>query len=133
MSQRPAPVMTIEEAYARLTAPGAPFEIVEQEVWGETEQVFKNRPPHLRHWLEKSAEFGDRECWVFDDGRTVTYREHVRAVAAVAHGLRTRFGIGKGDRVGVLGANSLEWVLTFWATTSLGAVTCAMNGWWQAD
>ena len=133
MSQRPAPVMTIEEAYARLTAPGAPFEIVEQEVWGETEQVFKNRPPHLRHWLEKSADFGDRECWVFDDGRTVTYRQHLRAVAAVAHGLRTRFGIGKGDRVGVLGANSLEWVLTFWATTSLGAVTCAMNGWWQPD
>jgi acyl-CoA synthetase (AMP-forming)/AMP-acid ligase II len=125
--------MTIEEAYARLTAPGAPFEIVEQEVWGETEQVFLNRPPHLRHWLERSAEFGDRECWVFDDGRTVTYREHLRAVAAIAHGLRTRFGIGKGDRVGVLGANSLEWVLSFWATTSLGAVTCAMNGWWQAD
>jgi acyl-CoA synthetase (AMP-forming)/AMP-acid ligase II len=125
--------MTIEEAYARLTAPGAPFEIVEETVLGETEMVFKNRPPHLRLWLERSAEFGDRECWRFDDGRAMTYREHVRAVASVAHGLRTEFGVGKGDRVGVLGANSLEWVLTFWATTSLGAITCAMNGWWQAD
>jgi acyl-CoA synthetase (AMP-forming)/AMP-acid ligase II len=115
--------MAIEEAYARLTAPGAPFEIVIERVLGEEEQVFKNRPPHLRYWLEKSADFGDRECWVFDDGRVLTYREHLRAVAAVAHGLRTRFGIGRGDRVAVLGANSLEWVLTFWATTSLGAVT----------
>ncbi|TML10987.1 MAG: acyl--CoA ligase [Actinobacteria bacterium] len=133
MSQRPTPVMTIEDAYARLTAPGAPFEIVDQEVLGEQVQVIKNRPPHLRHWLEKSADFGDRECWVFDDGRALTYREHIRAVASVAYALRTRFGIGKGDRVGVLGANSLEWVLSFWATTSLGAVTCAMNGWWQPD
>jgi long-chain acyl-CoA synthetase len=133
MSQRPTPAMTIEEAYARLTAPGAPFEIVEEEVLGERMQVFKNRPPHLRHWLEKSADFGERQCWVFDDGRVLTYRENLRAVASVAHGLRTRFGIGKGDRVAVLGANSLEWVLTFWATTSLGAVTCAMNGWWQPD
>jgi len=125
--------MTIEEAYTRLTAPGAPFEIVLEEVQGEKEQVFKNRPPHLRHWLEKSADFGDRECWVFDDGRVLTYRDNIRAVAAVAAGLRTRFGIGRGDRVGVLGANSLEWVLSFWAATSLGAVTCAMNGWWQPD
>ena len=23
--------------------------------------MFKNRPPHLRHWLEQSAEFGDRD------------------------------------------------------------------------
>ena len=133
MSQRPTPVMTIEEAYARLTAPGAPFEIVEQEVLGELVQVFKTRPPHLRYWLEKSAGFGDRQCWAFDDGRALTYHEHIRAVASVAHGLRTRFGIAKGDRVGVLGANSLEWVLSFWATTALGGVTCAMNGWWQPD
>src|SRR5512143_2818477 len=103
MSQRPTPVMTIEEAYAKLTAPGAPFEIVDEEVLGEQVQVFKTRPPHLRHWLEKSADFGDRECCVFDDGRALTYREHIRAVASVAHGLRTRFDIGKGDRVGVLG------------------------------
>ena len=47
MSQRPTPVMTIEEAYGRLTAPGAPFEIVVEDVLGEQEQVFKNRPPHL--------------------------------------------------------------------------------------
>ena len=62
MSQRPTEAMTIEEAYARLTAPGAPFEIVLEEVLGEKEQVFKNRPPHLRHWLEKSADFGDRSA-----------------------------------------------------------------------
>ena len=49
MSQRPTPAMTIEEAYGRLTAPGAPFEIIVEQVFGEEERVFKNRPPHLRH------------------------------------------------------------------------------------
>jgi acyl-CoA synthetase (AMP-forming)/AMP-acid ligase II len=133
LSAPPAPAISIEEAYRRLTAPGAPFEVVEEDVLGERMPVFKHRPPHLRHWLERSVDFGDRPCWVFDDSRAVTYAEHARAVAAVAHALRNDFGIGKGDRVAILGANSLEWLLVFWAATSLGAITVAMNGWWQTD
>ena len=44
-----------------------------------------------------------------------------------------RYGIGKGDRVAILGANSPEWIVAFWATISLGAVAIAMNGWWAGD
>lgn len=127
------PTITLEEAYGRLTAPGAPFEMTEAVVHGESISVFKQRPPHLRHWLEASHAFGERPLWIFDDGRQLNAAQHVRAVASVAHALSTKFGIGPGDRVGVLGANSLEWILTFWATTSLGAITAAMNGWWQTD
>ena len=28
------------------------------------------------------------------------------------------------------GANSIDWIITFWATISLGAIVCALNGWW---
>jgi long-chain acyl-CoA synthetase len=126
--------MSIDEAYARLTSPGAPFELRQADVLGNEMAIFARRPPHLRHWLDASAQqWPDAECWVFDDGRRLTYAEHARAVAQVAAGLRDRYGIGRGDRVAILGANSLEWILTFWAAASLGAVTVAMNGWWQTD
>jgi len=42
-------------------------------------------------------------------------------------------GIGVGDRVAILAENHPEWLVTFWATVSLGAVVSALNGWWKPD
>jgi acyl-CoA synthetase (AMP-forming)/AMP-acid ligase II len=36
-----------------------------------------------------------------------------------------------GDRIGLYAANSLEWVIAFWATVSAGAVVSAMNSYWS--
>ncbi|HEV8297278.1 MAG TPA: class I adenylate-forming enzyme family protein [Acidimicrobiales bacterium] len=132
----PEPRMTLDEATARLTAPGAPFEVVEEDVCGERIQVFKNRQRSLRDLLAASAQFGDAEPGdkpyvLFDDGRGLTFREHLDAVGSIAAALHETYGIGPGDRVAILGANSLEWLLTFWATISLDAIAVAMNGWWQ--
>jgi len=33
-----------------------------------------------------------------------------------------QLGFGKGDRVGMLGANSLQWALTQFATARIGAI-----------
>src|SRR5690606_26907704 len=122
---------TLEEAEAILTAPGAPFETVEEDVLGERMTVFKNRYRNLRDMLAASAAFGDKEYVYFDDGRRLTFEEHLAVVGSVAAALRDRYDIGPGDRVAILGANSLEWLLTFWATVSLDAIAVAMNGWWQ--
>ena len=83
--------------------------------------------------LAASAAFGDKEYVYFDDGRRLTFTEHLAVVGSVAAALRDRYDIGPGDRVAILGANSLEWLLTFWATVSLDAIAVAMNGWWQED
>jgi long-chain acyl-CoA synthetase len=114
---------------SRLLSRGSPFELVEEDVLGERLLVFRQRAPHLRALLERSLEFGDREYLVFGD-RRITYREHAEVVARLAEGLRTRFGVKKGDRVAILAANRPEWILTFWATVSLGAIAVAMNAWW---
>ncbi|MFP3670938.1 AMP-binding protein, partial [Priestia sp. SIMBA_032] len=53
-----------------------------------------------------------------------------RSVAALATALRDKYGVGKGDRVGILAANTPECVMTFWATQALGAITVGLNGWW---
>jgi len=124
---------TLEEIETQLTGPGAPFEIVQEEVLGATLPVFKDRHPHLRALLEASSGFGDREYLVCDDGRRITFAEHVRVVASVARAMQERFGVGKGDRVAILAANCPEWIVTFWASLTLGAVPVGMNGWWAGD
>jgi len=77
----------------------------------------------------------DARSGVVRDYRQVRGLEHAEILlpSGQAAGLARDHGIGRGDRVAVLGANSLEWILTFWAVTALGGITVAMNGWWQAD
>jgi acyl-CoA synthetase (AMP-forming)/AMP-acid ligase II len=124
---------TRAEIEAQLTGPGGPFEIVEESVLGELMPVFKDREPNLRAILEKSVGFGDAEYIVCDDGRRIGFVEHARVVASVAKGLRERLGVEKGDRVAILAANCPEWLVSFWAALTLGAVPVGLNGWWAGD
>jgi acyl-CoA synthetase (AMP-forming)/AMP-acid ligase II len=125
-------VSAVLEVRARLTGPGAPFEIVEETVLGERMRVFKNRPRSLRQLLEASVAHGEKE-YLVEGERRVRYAEHARLVASLAAALRERYGIGKGDRVAILAENRVEWPLSFWATMSLGGIVAALNGWWTAD
>jgi len=116
-----------------LVGPGAPFEVVTESVLGVPLPVFAGRPRSLVDLLETAAErHGDRAYVVFPE-RTVTYAEMPVAAAAVARVLADRYGVGKGDRVAICAANCVEYAITFWAATMLGAVTVAMNGWWTGS
>ena len=121
-----------EEIEKTLTAVGAPFEIAREPVFGEVMPVFANREPNLRAILAASVAHGDAEYIVCGD-RRISFAEHGRIVASVASALGERFGIGKGDRVAILAANCPEWIVSFWAALSLGAIPVGMNGWWTAD
>ncbi|MGH7288260.1 MAG: AMP-binding protein [Myxococcota bacterium] len=121
-----------EELRARLTGPGGPFEIVEEDVLGERMRVFKTRPRSLRELLAQSALHGEKE-YLVEGERRIGYARHLELVAALAAALRSRYGIGKGDRVAILAENRVEWPLSFWATMSLGGIVAALNGWWTAD
>ena len=129
MSRNPIEILRIEEA---LYGPDGPFALEESVVLGERIKVFKNRASSLRFLIEVSAFFGEKEYIIYED-RRVTYAEHLRAVASVAKALQDKYGIGKGDRVAILSANNPEWIVTFWATVSLGAIAVGLNGWWVAD
>jgi acyl-CoA synthetase (AMP-forming)/AMP-acid ligase II len=115
-----------------LLDPGGVFRIVEERVLGAPCPVFAERLPHLRALLESSRGFGDAEYMVYE-GTRISFAEHHARVASVARALHERFGVGKGDRVAILAANRPEWVMTWWATVSLGAIPVGMNGWWVAD
>ena len=59
-------------------------------------------------------------------GRRWTYAEFDAAVDEVARGL-LGLGIAVGDRVGIWGPNSAEWVLTQYATAKIGAILVNIN------
>ena len=126
----------LARAEAELLGPGGIFETEEADVLGHRMRVFKQRPRSLRDWLLASAAFGDLEHLVFTDGtreRRITFAEHARLVRSVAQVLRQQYGVGPGDRVAILAANCPEWIVTFWATVSLGAVAVGLNGWWTGS
>jgi acyl-CoA synthetase (AMP-forming)/AMP-acid ligase II len=123
----------LEQIEEQLLATGGAFEVVSAEVLGERMNVFRHRARSLGELVIASERLGDAEYLVFSDGTTerrFTFGEHARLVARMASVLATRYGVGRGDRVAILAANCPEWIVTFWATVSLGAVAVALNAWW---
>ncbi len=125
-------MVTPAEIEAELTQPGAPFEIVEETVLGAPSKVFRQRTSHLRAMLEGSLAAADSEYIVYED-RRISFGQHAQAVASVAKALSTQYRVRRGDRVAILAANCPEWIVSFWAATSLGAIAVGLNGWWSGD
>ncbi|WP_239807073.1 class I adenylate-forming enzyme family protein [Croceicoccus hydrothermalis] len=123
------PVMTIAEATAALTAPGALFEMEEVEIGGRTLRTWKNQPRTLAALARRARDmFGTREFIIYEDDR-VTYDGWFRAVCALALALRGA-GVGKGDRVAIAMRNLPEWPVAFFAATAIGAIAVPLNAWW---
>lgn len=119
------------EIIGRLTGPGGRFELSDAEVLGSRLPVFTHRQRALHEVLHASVAHADREYIVTAD-RRITFAEHAAQVASLAKVLREEYGIARGDRVAIAAANSPEWILTFWATVSVGAVAVGFNAWWSA-
>ena len=128
----PSPSITIPtraEATATLTAPGQAFEMEVLDIRGIPTRTWKSAPSTLRTVLELSALHGDKDFLVYEDER-ITFADHFRTVAGLAHALVDQFGIAKGDRVAIAMRNLPEWVMAFWASIAAGAVVVPLNAWW---
>ncbi|MGF3052740.1 class I adenylate-forming enzyme family protein [Microbacterium sp. YY-03] len=117
---------TKEQIFADLTAPGEFFEVRTETVLGHPANIFHNQTMTLGEMLEESIRFGNEEYLVAGDLR-LTYAEHRNRARATAALLRDTYGVKHGDRVMILGHNSADWLLAFWAITSLGAIAVAGN------
>lgn len=83
--------------------------------------------------LRNSTAFGSNLCWrEIDDGRHLTFAELKDEVDSLAAGLAGA-GIQKGDRIGVVGKNSLEFFLIYGAAAFLGAIVLPVNWRLSAD
>lgn len=119
-----------QEIVSRLTGPGGEFEMAVDDVLGARRPVFVHRAGSLGEVLSASLRHGDADYLVTEHDR-LSFAEHGAAVASLARVLRTGYGVGPGDRVGIMAANSPGWIIAFWATVSLGAVAVGYNAWWS--
>lgn len=118
----------LRQVWDELTAPGAPFEIVEVDVRGQRLRTYLNQPANLRElWLDSQAH-GDRDYLVFE-GERISYDDAHRQVAQIAQWLIS-VDVASGDRVAIAMRNYPEWLLSYWACVSLGVAVVGMNAWW---
>lgn len=78
--------------------------------------------------LDKTVDrFPDREAYVFcEDNQRATFADFQEEVNDLAAGLLA-MGLKKGDRVGMWGPNTREWVITQFATAKAGLVLVNIN------
>jgi long-chain acyl-CoA synthetase len=121
---------TRQQAIARLTAPGQPYELVEIEQNGYGCRAFRNAPGSLRQLYADTV--SDKTFIVYEDER-LTFANAYRQAARIATLLQRDYGVRHGDRVAISMRNFPEWITTFTAVTSIGAIAVAMNALWTTE
>jgi long-chain acyl-CoA synthetase len=112
-------------------APAWGREVTVGVVDGHPCRLYAERPHSVAEFLLTARRWADRELLV-QGTRRLTSAEHERAVARVAAVLRDR-GVGPGDRVALIGFNSIEWIVSFWAVQAVGGTAVLGNAWWSDD
>jgi acyl-CoA synthetase (AMP-forming)/AMP-acid ligase II len=106
---------------------GNTIEVVESG--GRSFRMYTERPRSVGEVLALAKRWGDRPHIVQGD-RVITFDGLRAAVDTRARDLVAR-GIKRGDRVVILGWNSPEWIVNFWATVAVGGVAVLGNAWWS--
>ena len=106
------------------------FKIGNEDVLGESLPVFINRPRNLAAFIIQSQHHAE-SIYLEYQGKKISFAEHYELVGKAIHLLRSKYNVGPGDRVAIYAANSPEWIIFFWATVSIGAIACGLNGWWN--
>lgn len=105
--------------------------VVVENVLGSPCRVFADRPKHLGELLAWGQQHAERTCLVQGE-RRISFAQLSGIVDTVAKVLYAR-GLCVGDRVLLAGANSVEWVATFWACLRHGWVLVPANAWWSSE
>ena len=122
--------ISFEEAVAQVCADGGPFEIGDAVINGAGQRVFVKAPPNLGFLFQAAPP--DATFLVYED-ETYTFADVRDQLAALGAALVDKYGVVKGDRVAIAMRNYPEWIISFAAITSIGAVSVSMNSWWTED
>jgi acyl-CoA synthetase (AMP-forming)/AMP-acid ligase II len=106
-------------------------QIAVEHIGGIPYRMYSDRPRRIDHVLPFADYWGNRP-YVVQGDRVVTFDALGPASAAKARELLAA-GLKRGDRVLILGWNSPDWILNFWACVRIGAVPAVGNAWWSED
>jgi len=124
--------MTFDAVVAQLTGPGAPFEVVVEDVGGRPMRNWKNRERSLREKVAHAGLRGDAVCMV-QGARRISYRDFARLSFGAAHRLADAHGLRRGDRLAVLAYNGPDWLIALFGAVSAGGIGVGLNGWWSTE
>ena len=108
------------------------FELKEETIRGNKYHVFANLPQTLRDYFQFPLIHGEWDFLTYED-ETYSYQEVLNTAAGLAHTLMDKYGIKKGDKVAFSMRNYPEWIYSYIAVTSIGAVAVPLNSWWQGE
>jgi long-chain acyl-CoA synthetase len=123
--------ISFEDAIAQVSGPGSPFETHEVDRGGFTVREFKNAPPTLRTFFDSSR--GLDEIFLAYEDEEWTFARVMEEADALGYALVHTYNIQPGDRVGIAMRNLPEWIVSFAAILSIGAVSVSLNAWWTED
>ncbi len=115
-----------------MSSAAAPWgkEIATEVIRGVPYRMYTERPRRVEELVPFAAAWDARPHLVQGDA-TLGFAQVHRAVLAKARQL-TAQGLQPGERVFLLGWNSPEWVVNFWACLQASAGPVLANAWWSA-
>ncbi len=105
-------------------------QIAEEVVGGVPYRMYTERPRRVEQLLTYADRWGSRPH-IIQGEQVITFEQLRWAIAAKAQEL-VNLGVKNGDSVFILGWNSPEWIVNFWACLQAGAVPVLANTWWSA-
>ena len=124
--------MTWDEACEAASGPDGPFPLVEADVLGTPTLVFQTAPGTLKDLFALARMRGDADYIVYED-ETYTFADVMAQADAIGALLVERYGVQKGDRIAIAMRNYPEWISSYIAVTSIGAIAVLLNAWWTQD
>ncbi|WP_119155865.1 class I adenylate-forming enzyme family protein [Caldimonas tepidiphila] len=116
----------------QLTAPGAPFELVDVDLHGGRAPAYRNAFRSLPELIEAGRVHAGREFMAYGEDRW-SFDRFFAAVDALAGRLHHDLGLRPGDRVAIAMRNRPEWAVAFAAAVLVGAVPVPLNSFGLRD
>jgi acyl-CoA synthetase (AMP-forming)/AMP-acid ligase II len=127
--------MTPEAAVAHVIATNPTFAVAPTVIRGVTYTAFQNIPSNVPMLMAAGmAQHEDGAShYLLYEGERWTYGEFSAEVRRAAQVLYSKFGIGKGDRVGIAMRNYPELMTLVLAISATGATVVFVNAWWTTE
>jgi len=108
------------------------FRTAQDSIAGVAHTVFVNAPNNLGEMFQCCLLHDELPFIVYEQER-LSFAEVYRQASALAAALVQQYKVKKGQRVALAMRNYPEWMISYMAITSIGAICVPLNAWWEAD
>ncbi len=81
----------------------------------------------IHYWIEKRAQITPNKLALIGENEQVTYKQMSENIHKIARCLQERFLLKKGDRLGLLLPNGIDYVMILFAAAKIGSIIVPLN------